>query len=154
MADQTSVRPRSEQQANGHGEGIVGEVTGLGQDVATLLELQARLAAIDAKESTGKAVFPLVAIVVSVVLMPAALTVGLLGAADLLVRAAAIGSGSAMLLTAAIALVVAGGTLAFSTFALKSSLTPFRRSTEEFARNLSWLRTVFLYSGRAVPRRR
>jgi hypothetical protein len=153
MADQASVKPRARPSADGHGDGIVGEVAGLGDDIATLAELQARLAALDARESGRKAVIPLVAICVAVVLALAAFTVGLLGAADFLARAASIGAGSAMLITASITLGIAVATILVSAFALKVSVAPFRRSTEELARNLAWIRTVFLYSGRAVPRR-
>jgi hypothetical protein len=157
MADQASVRSRAggPVRGNGHEEGIVEEVTGLGNDIATLLELQAKLAALDAKETTRKALVPVAAICVSIVLTVSAFTVGLFGAADVLARAFSWerGSAPALLITALIALVIAGATIVVSSLALKSSVAPFRRSAEEFVRNLAWLRTVFVYGGRAVPRR-
>ena len=61
MADQTSMSSRMSVPANGHNNGLVGSVTGFGQDVSALVELQAKLVAIDTKESAEKAVIPLVA---------------------------------------------------------------------------------------------
>jgi len=131
----------------------VGSVAGLGHDVATLLDLQARLVALDAKESTQKAVTPLVTVLVAVVLTLAGFTVGLFGAAELIARALTISQGASMLLTAGVTLALAGGVIAFSISQLKASLTPFRRSVEELDRNVAWLKTVLLHSGRTPPRR-
>jgi hypothetical protein len=121
--------------------------------VATLLELQAKLVALDAKESTQKAVAPVVTLVAAVVLVLAAFTVGLFGVAELLARALTISQGASMLLTAAVALALGGGTIAFSALQLRASFTPFRRSVEEFTRNVAWLKTVTIHSGRTPNRR-
>ena len=131
----------------------MGSVTGLGNDVVTLLDLQAKLVAMDAKETTEKALTPVVILVVAVILALAAFTVGLFGAAELIARALTISPGMAMLLTAAVALALAGGAIAFSIVQFKASLTPFRRSLEELQRNVAWLKTVLLHSGRTPPRR-
>jgi len=131
----------------------VGSVSDLSHDVATLLDLQARLVALDAKESTQKAVTPIVTLIVTIVLTLAAFTVGLFGAAELVARALTISQGASMLLTAGVTLALAGGLIWFSIGQLKASVTPFRRSIEEFDRNVAWLKTVLLQSGRASHRR-
>jgi hypothetical protein len=131
----------------------VGSVAGLGNDVSTLFDLQAKLVALDAKESTQKALAPLVILVVALVLALAAFTVGLFGLGELISTALTISQGASMLLTAGATLVFVGGAIAFSIVQLKASLTPFRRSIEELDRNVAWLKTVLLHSGRTNHRR-
>ena len=163
MVDQASVRigqglhaegnrplgPNGTGQANG---GVVGSITEFGNDIFNLCELQAKLAALDAKEAASLATPPLVAVAVGLVLAVSAVPVALLGAADLLARTFQIAPGWAMLATASIALAVGGAVLWIFSKKLTASLTTFRRSQEEFTRNLSWIRTVVLYSGRTFSR--
>jgi len=148
MADQTTLN------ATHHNEGVVGRVAGFGNDVFTLGELQAKLAAADLKECVEHAVTPLIAIVLGVALFLAALPVALLGAADVLARAASLTPGAAMLITAVVGMAVAGVVLFVFTKRFTHSLQPLRRSREELVRNLSWIRTVVVYSGRDVPKRK
>jgi uncharacterized membrane protein YqjE len=138
---------------NGTGTGVVGSIAEFGNDVATLAELQAKLAALDLQECSRRAAAPLAAVAVGLGVMLAALTVALLGVADLLARALGIAEGWTMLMTAAAALLVAGLVLFLSVQGLTRSLEPLRRSREELVRNLSWVRTVLVYSGRSYPRR-
>ena len=63
-------------------------------------------------------------------------------------------SGWAALLTAAVAAVVAAIVAAVSLKRLLGSLDSFRHSREELARNISWIRTVLVHSGRSIPRGR
>jgi len=135
-------------------EGVVGRLTGFGNDVFTLGELQAKLAAADLKECVDHAVTPLIAVVIGFAIFLAALPVAMLGAADVLARAAGLTPGAAMLITAAVGLAVAGGILFVFARRFTQSLQSFRRSREELVRNLSWIRTVVVYSGRDVPKRK
>ena len=153
MADQASVRGATPEAANGSGGGVVGSIADFGNDVATLVEPQAKLAALDAKECTTKAVAPVAVIAVSVAVVLATVPVALLGVADVLARVLGILPGWAMLITAAVALALAGLVLLLSVREMLKSLEPLRRSREELVRNLAWLRTVMVYSGRAFPRR-
>jgi len=146
MADQASVR-------NGHGarnngSGMASRLAEFGNDVATLAELQARLAAIELKENTERSVLPIVFLAGAAALLLASLFVALMGVAWLLARALAIHQGWALLLTAGMAFVIAAVIALVAGLRLGHSFDGFRRSREELARNLAWIRTVLLHSGR------
>jgi len=135
-------------------EGVVGNVAEFGNDVMTLVELQAQLAALDFNEAKSRAIIPLVLIVVSASLLLASLPVALLGIAWLVAAALSVSIGWAALLTAAVVAVVAVVVSAVSLNRLLGSLESFRHTREELARNVAWLRTVLVHSGRAIPRGR
>jgi len=132
---------------------VVGGVAELGNDIATLVELQGKLAVADLKESLGKASVPIVLIAIGVCSLLGAVPVLLFGVAELVAVALNIGHGWALLLTSVVAMVIAGVVVVVSALRLPSCFNGFRRSSEELTRNLSWIRTVLLYSGRSLPRR-
>jgi uncharacterized membrane protein YqjE len=139
---------------NGSAEGKV--VSGIAEfinDIVTLAELQAKLALLDLNESLEKARLSLALVVVGVFFILASLPVALFGVAELLAAALKISHGWALLMTGAVVLVVAGIVVAVSAYRLVPSVSSFRRSREELSRNLAWIRTVLLYSGRSFPRR-
>ncbi len=129
----------------------MGGIAEFGNDVATLLELQAKLAVLDLKEATARAVAPAVLIVFGSCLALGTFPVMVLGLADRLAVALHIASGWAMLLTSAVVLILALALVGLAAMRLGPSFSTFRRSRDELERNLTWLRTVLLYSGR--PRR-
>jgi len=131
----------------------VGGIADFGNDVATLAELQAKLALIDLKECLGLALIPLACVVIGLFFVLGALPVVLLGAADVLARALSLKAGEAMLLTGGSVLVLALVVIVIAAIRIGPSLASFNRSREELTRNLAWIRTVLLYSGRSVPRR-
>ena len=63
-------------------------------------------------------------------------------------RALQLTEAEGLLITAGVVLLVAGTIATIAAFSLKRSVTPLRRSAEEFTRNVNWLRTVLLHSGR------
>ena len=132
---------------------MVGSLAEFGNDIASLVELQAKLALLDLKESTTRTTTPLAGIVLGVVVALASVPVALLGVAHLVAAALTLGLGWAMLLTAGVALALGATVAALALPRLVRSFDSFQRSREEFNRNVSWIRTVLLYSGRAVPRR-
>jgi integral membrane sensor domain MASE1 len=156
MADQASVSggtptPRS----NGSPEGrVVGGIAEFGNDIVTLAELQLQLARYDLRECLGHALIPLGLLAVGLIILLGTVPVALLGVAALLATALKISSGAAMLLTAGVVLILALIVMIVAGLRLIPSFSSFRRSQEEFSRNLAWVRTVVLYSGRSVPRRR
>ncbi len=155
MADQATLKGSARAgHTNGSAPGVVGSITEFGNDVFTLVELQAKLAAIDAKESKDRALLPIIVAVVAVVVIVAAIPVALLGVADLLARALNIAPGWTMLLTALVTLAIAALIGFLSVKEVGRSLEPLRRSHEELVRNLAWIRTVLVYSGRSTPPRR
>jgi len=159
MADQASVRSgipeaASDGKSNGAPEKrVVSGIAEFGNDIATLVELQAKLALLDSKECLEKAMVPVVLVVIALFAILGALPVLLFGIAELVASALKIGIGWALLLTSAVTLVLAGTVAAVSALRIGPSFSSFRRSREEFARNVAWIRTVLLYSGRNVPRR-
>jgi len=140
--------------SGGQPEGVVGNIAEFGNDVATLVELQAKLAALDFKESATRAIVPLVLVVVGVALLLASLPVALLGAAWLVASALSIQEGWAALLTAGVAAVVAAILAWVALTRLLVSFESFRRTREELVRNISWIRTVLVHSGRSIPKGR
>ncbi|MEJ7639358.1 MAG: phage holin family protein [Singulisphaera sp.] len=135
-------------------EGVVGNIAEFGNDVMTLVELQAQLAALDFKEVMSRATIPLVLIVVGLAILLASLPVALLGVAFLVASALSMSTGWGILLTAVVAAVLAAVVAAVAFTRLLSSLDSFRHTREELVRNVSWLRTVLVHSGRPAPRGR
>lgn len=158
MADQATLRTAGASPAdtNGHTspEGRVAEgLAGFGNNVATLAELQARLALIDAKECVNQIRVPVALIVLGLIAINGAVPVVLLGIASLLATALNLSTGWALLLTGLTVLAAAVGVAGTAAMKLGSGTACFRRSQEELTRNVSWIKTVLLYSGRSVPKR-
>lgn len=172
MADQASMRFNSpgaatgrmgtapsagpDSKANGHGNGqgnVVGGLAEFGDDLLSLAELQARLAAMELRQNVAAARFGGAIIAIAAALALAALPVALAGVAELLVSFAGMNRGVALLAVAAVALAIAGVGVAIAAARLRGSDLGFPLSREEFSRNLNWIRTVILYSGRSKPRR-
>ena len=148
MADQATV--------NGHGssKSVVGNIADFGNDVATLVELQAKLAATDLKEVKHRATVYIIVLICAVILCLGTIPIVLLGIADLLVMALQIRLGLALLLTAGVTLAICGAVIALMLPRLSLAVEPLRRSREELIRNISWVRTVLVHSGRAIPKRK
>jgi len=164
MVDQAAVRGAASRpgptatdpsngKTNGQGNGVIGSIADLGNDITTLAELQAKLAALDLKDCADRAIMPLGFLVAAAVVVAGCIPVVLLGIADVVARAFGIVPGWAMLLTAGIALAFGGIVLFVAARTLGRSFTSLRRSREELERNLAWVRTVLVYSGRSFPRR-
>ena len=159
MAHQASLRPgiasaRGPEASPGQPEGIIGNLAEFGEDVFTLAELQGKLAARDLNDCIGRAILPLIFGSVAAVVALGTVPVALLGAADVVAQNWEIGVGKARLVTAAVAVAVAGLALAVSLRRFGSSLQVFRRSGEELTRNLAWARTVLVHSGRPARNRK
>ena len=132
---------------------LVGNIADFGNDIASLAELQAKLTLMDAKEAASKAAVPVVVLVGASVLALGSLPVILLGLAGLIASAAKIQPATAQLLVGLTTLVVAGIAGFVGLKGSTGSLKSFRRSSEELTRNLSWVRTVLVYSGRGAGKR-
>ena len=108
MVDQASVNGRGTARAPGSGSAQLDGVAEFVDDLASLAELQARLAAVDFRESARQSAFPLVLTVVSLAVLLASVPVALFGAGWLLASAMKIDQGWAMLIIAGAAMAVAG----------------------------------------------
>lgn len=151
MANQT---PLSGSFGNGSvPEGVVGSLAEFGNDISTLAELQAKLTVIDLKESGRRALFPTILLAVALAILLGCVPIALVGVAYLLQDALSIDLGWSFLLTAGIALVLGLALAGIAGYLLSRSFTSLRRSSEELSRNLAWIKTVVLHSGRSVRRR-
>ena len=155
MADQASVRQTNgERQQQASPGSMVGNIAEFGNDVVTLVELQAQLAAYDTKDCLGRATIPAVALAAGAVVALGTVPVILLGLADLIASAAQISVGATRLIVGLVTLGAAGAIGFLALRAVTSSLDSFRRTREELTRNVSWLRSVRVHSGRLAPRKR
>ncbi len=84
----------------------------------------------------------------------AALPIALAGIAELLVSLLGMNRGFALIAVAVAAFVIAGICAAIAVARLRGADLGFPLSKEEFARNLNWVRTVLLHSGRSARARR
>jgi uncharacterized membrane protein YidH (DUF202 family) len=123
-------------------------VSSFGNDVAALAALQGQLAAADARESLRRAIPSIAGLVVAILLAIAGVVVLVAGLALWIAEEAQMKPAAALMLTGLGALVVVALLGAVSARFLKSSFTTFRRSSEEFERNLAWVKTTLSYSGR------
>ena len=153
MATQASVRGGEGSRTNGPPEGVIGGLAEFGNDMLTLAELQARLAAIDFKESLEHAVSPLLLTLGGMMLALASLPVILIGVAQLIAWAFSIRLGWALLLVGLVTLAGASAVAGIAGLRFSRSFASFQRSREELVRNITWIRTVLVHSGRPVPRR-
>lgn len=133
--------------------GVIDNLTEFGNDVATLVELQAKLAALDLEETRRRATVPVVMLAVGVWVALGVVPVLLFGLAELLVLYAGLKLAWALLLVAGVTLAAVGAVAWFAIPAISRSMVSFRRSREELMRNISWVRTVLVYSGRGKNRR-
>ncbi len=149
MADQTTLNNHNASEINAPADGVVGNIAEFVNDISTLGELQFKLGMLDLKEATGRATTPSVLLGVGALLVVAGVPVVLLGVAEL-IATAGVPRGWAFVLTGLTSLVIAGVMALLAIKGLGHSFTSFRRSRDELTRNLSWVKTVIVYSGRAV----
>jgi len=129
-------------------EGVFGNIAGFAGDVATLAELQAKLASHDLKETVSRATIPAGLILGGSVLALGSIPVLLIGVAELIVRWTSLSHGLSLLIVAIGAMVLAAGMVLFALPAMKRSFASFQRSREELVRNIAWIKTVLTHSGR------
>jgi Putative Actinobacterial Holin-X, holin superfamily III len=127
---------------------MVSNVTGFGENLLTLGELQARLAAKELVQNYQAAKTAGAVGLAGFLIAVATVPVVLLGIAELLVSELAMKRGYALLSVAGTAILIAGVSVAFAGSWLRRKRLGFHLSGEEFIRNLNWLRTVLSYSGR------
>ncbi len=154
MADQASVNGRGTACAPGSHSAEFEGVAEFVDDLASLAELQAKLAALDCREAARKSAIPVVLTVVGLAVVVASVPVALLGAGWLLASALTIHQGWAMLLTAGAAIALGGLVAVLGGRRLSHSFDSFRRSHKQLILNLAWVRTVLLTSARPHARRR
>jgi hypothetical protein len=133
---------------------VVTNVAEFGENLLTLAELQAKMAAIELKQNVQAVKFGGAVLVTGAVVGVAALPVALLGIAGLLATALNIPLGAAQLIVATVCFIIAGICAGVAIARLRGSDLGFPLSGEEFTRNINWVRTVLLHSGRSARSRR
>ena len=128
--------------------GMINGIGDLGNNLVTLTTLQARLAAEDFRESASRAQPALIAVAVLIPLGFASFTAGLFGLAYWMASDLGIPLGRSLLVVAAGGIILCASVAVFVSRRLLASLSSFRRSGEELERNIAWLRTVLMHSGR------
>ncbi|WP_422931280.1 phage holin family protein [Singulisphaera sp. PoT] len=141
-------------QKDGQDEGVVGNITGFANDVATLCELQAKLISLDAKDCATRIAIPFGTMVGAVVAIMGAVPVVLFGIGYLVAEAFKLSNGLALVIVGITTIVLGAIIAAVSAKLASKSTASFRRSREELSRNFLWVKTVLTYSGRPASRRR
>lgn len=145
MAYQTSMNG---QRIDETAVNVGGNVANLASELLTLTELQAKLALIDLKESTAKALIPALLAIGGICLFLGTVPVLLLGISGALAESGALSPVAAMLLTSLVAAALAGACAWFGYVKVKDSLGVLNRSREEFEANLRWIKKAIQQSSR------
>jgi hypothetical protein len=129
-------------------QGVVSNVAGFGENLLTLAELQTRLTSVEIRQNlesikSGGAIF-----VAGVVLGVATIPVLMVGVAELLTSDFGMKRAYALLSVAGLFFAVAGACMGVARSWLVRNPIGFPLASEEFARNLNWLRTILRHSGR------
>jgi Putative Actinobacterial Holin-X, holin superfamily III len=136
--------------ANDVGPGdVVTNVAEFAEHLLTLAELQTRLSAIELKQNVQAVKFGSAVMLVGAVIGVAGLPIALAGIAEVLVSTLGLSRGAALLSVAVAAFAVAGACIAIAASRLSGADLGFPLSKEELTRNINWIRTVLLYSGRS-----
>lgn len=143
-ADRVAVAPAVDSSP----EGMVTSVTGFGEDLLTLVELQARLTVIELRQNLQSAKSSVVLIAIGAMMTISGLPVLLLGSAELLVSDLGMKRGYALLCAGAMAIAVAGCCITIARIWLRRNPWGLPLASEEFTRNINWLRTLLRQSGR------
>lgn len=151
MADQASLDYR-----NGKGQKparrIVRNVGDCAHDVVVLAELQARLAALDLKQSAQQSVAPAGLLAVGLGLLAGSFPVLLMTIAFALIEGAQWPAWAGFLLATGVGFLLGAATCAGAYWMFRSSVTGLDRSRKELSENLRWLKDVLSTSGRARQR--
>jgi len=140
------VNGRAAAHAPGSGSPEFEGVAKFVDDLASLGELQAKLAAVDLRNAARKSAIPIVLTMSGLAVMAAGLPVALIGAGWLLADTLKIHQGWAMLLSAGAAITVGGLAAGLGGRRLRHGFDSFRRSRKQLILNLAWVRTVLASS--------
>ena len=146
MVNQASVNGRGTARVPDSGSAEYEGVAEFVDDLSSLAELQAKLAASDFREAARKSAIPIVLTVVGLAVIMACIPVALFATGWLLASALKIHQGWAMLLTAGAAMTLGGLVAGLGGIRLRHGFDSFRRSRKQLSLNLAWVRAVLVTS--------
>jgi Putative Actinobacterial Holin-X, holin superfamily III len=144
-------RPGAAGSADRSSVGVVTNVASFGENLLSLAELQARLTAVELRRNVDSVKSTGALMVFGAVLALSAFPVMLLGVAELLVTELGMKRGYGLLTTGFAAVLIAGACIAIASHWLRRKPLGLPLASEEFTRNMSWLRTVLRQSSRSWP---
>jgi len=130
-------------------EAMTRSMSDLAGDIAALAELQARLFALDAKETMRRILVPIALGAIGTALILGSIPVLLLTVAALL-NYAGLGTTLSLFLAFIVGAAFGGIALLVAWYAIRRGLVTFHRSLEELARNLRWIKAALRQNGRAA----
>ena len=123
--------------------GFAGQAVEVTGNVLELAELQAKLARLDARDALRRVVGPLGMLVFAACMAIASLPVVFLGIAGGIAEAADIQPWIADLIVGLVGAVVAVGVAWAALRTMATALDSFKRTTDEFAKNVAWVKSIF-----------
>jgi hypothetical protein len=133
-------------------EPISGLIGDIGHHVASLVDLQLKLAAEDVRTATSRLVGPIVAMAIALCIGLAGCTLLMLGVAELLVHYLNMIRGFAYLIVALVGMIVAAVLVMNAIERAKSALNVFERSRLELLNNLRALTSMLQRQSTPVER--
>lgn len=132
---------------------VGGNVANLASDLLSLAELQARLVALDLRESGAQALIPAAVVTGGVCLALGTVPVLLLGISGALAGAVSISLVSAEMMVSVVAMAAAAVCVWIGCQKMIAALNVLHRSREEFEANLRWIKKAIQQSTSSTSRR-
>ena len=123
--------------------GFVVQAGEVASNAIELAELQLKLVKADAAKAVTQSVAPMIMVALSIGLLFASLLLLLFGVAHWIEYAFELPTFAAQLIVGGSGIVIALCVVAVAHSSLKQKSSPFQRSSNELAQNISWLKTIF-----------
>lgn len=115
--------------------------TTLAHDALELAELQAQLLKMDAKATSKRIQLTAVLVVVGLVVLLSSLPVALIAVAETIAAQSSLGIPAAYAVATVSALLLSAVLIGIGYWRLKSGITTFERSSQEFRKNMEWIKS-------------
>lgn len=139
------TKPINSRQSNRTGplSGFAGQAAEVTGDLLELVELQVKLARLDARDAVKRVVGPLGFLVFAACMAIASLPVVFLGLAGGLARLTGLEAWGAQLIVGVLGVIIAVLVVALALRTLTTALDTFKRSTDELSKNVAWFKSIF-----------
>jgi len=140
MVDQTKIK--TESRTNRPVRAIRSRMAALAREALDLIELQARLFAVDIQDCRRQSLAPVATLAVCGGVLLGCVPVLVLGTAELLIASFDLSRPAALLLCAGVPAAFAVTVACFAWKAMAHGVCSLRRSREEFVRNFQWIKSA------------